>query len=74
MTKHTLYEAGCSVCTEAANEFINLIPDLDIVRLKKGDAEIVKLENLGVKSVPVLISNTGKIFHLNFGADLNALK
>jgi len=74
MIKHTLYEAGCSVCLEAANEFTNLIPELEIVRLKQGDADILKLESLGVKSVPVLISNTGKIFHLNFGAALDALK
>jgi glutaredoxin 3 len=74
MNKYKLYEAGCSVCKEAADELSGLIPGLEIIRLRAGDKDVQELEKLGVKSVPALVSSAGKILHINFGAPLDALK
>lgn len=76
-TKATFYHAGCPVCVEAeqsvaaaldANRF-----DVEIVHLGEDKSRLQEAEGAGVKSVPALVL-AGTPFHINHGADLDALK
>ncbi|MBX2817540.1 MAG: thioredoxin family protein [Saprospiraceae bacterium] len=76
MSKSTFYHAGCPVCVSAEQEIINLIgPDgINIVHLGEDKEEIPAAEESGVKSVPALVTPTGNVLHINFGADIADLK
>ena len=75
-TKATFYHAGCPVCVAAEqNVAIALDPnrfDVEIVHLGQNKSRVGEAAKSGVKSVPALVID-GEAYHINFGADLNAL-
>lgn len=76
-SKAIFYHAGCPVCLEAESTVENFVDrnsvDLEIVHLGETKSRLVEAESAGVKSVPALVFQD-KVTHLNFGADLSALK
>lgn len=76
MTKSTFYHAGCSVCVSAEQDMIELIgaEKLNIVHLGEDASKIAEAEQAGLKSVPALVTPTGNVLHLNFGASIADLK
>lgn len=71
------YHAGCNVCVEAETALAaSLDParyTVEIVHLGEQPSRISEAEAAGVKSVPAIVVG-GQAFHINFGADLSALK
>lgn len=76
MSKAIFYHAGCPVCVEAEQEIINLITsaEVDIVHLGNESSRITEAESKGVNSVPALVTPTGNVLHINYGASLQDLK
>jgi glutaredoxin 3 len=76
MDKPVLYHAGCSVCVSAEQDIKNLLgPEkVEIVHLGNDKSRIVDAEKAGVKSVPALVTPTGNVLHLNFGASIEDVK
>ena len=76
-TKAIFYHAGCPVCVAAelnvANALDPLKYDVEIVHLGNDKSRLKEAESAGVKSVPALVMD-GAIFHINFGAGIEALK
>ncbi len=76
-TKAIFYHAGCPVCVAAEqNVAAALDPakyDVEIVHLGESKSRIQEAESAGVKSVPAIVMD-GATFHINFGADIAALK
>lgn len=76
-TKAMFYHAGCPVCVEAEQNLANAIDSarysIEAVHLGQQKARIAEAEAAGVRSVPALVLD-GVPFHINFGADLSALK
>lgn len=77
MSKAIFYHAGCPVCVEAEQQVaLALDPakhEVEIVNLGDDKRRLSEAESTGVKSVPALVLD-GKVFHINHGADLSALK
>ena len=75
--KATFYHAGCSVCVDAEQHLATAIDpaafDVEIVHLGTDKSRLGEAEAAGVKSVPALVID-GHAYHINFGADLSALK
>ncbi|HAL70699.1 MAG TPA: thioredoxin family protein [Verrucomicrobiales bacterium] len=76
-TQAVFYHAGCTVCV-AAEQNIALALDparyaVEIVHLGENKSRVAEAEQAGVLSVPALVLD-GVPFHINFGADLTALK
>ena len=75
--KAIFYHAGCPVCVEAERNVANAIDparyQVEIVHLGEDKARIGEAEAAGVRSVPALVLD-GLPFHINFGADLAALR
>ncbi|MFQ5480870.1 MAG: thioredoxin family protein [Thermodesulfobacteriota bacterium] len=71
------YHAGCPVCQDAENNLANYLDperfEVKKIHLGEDKSEIGSAEAEGVKSVPALVID-GKAYHINFGADLAALK
>ncbi|MGE8943143.1 thioredoxin family protein [Leptospira interrogans] len=71
------YHAGCSVCIDAEQRIASALDpttyDVEIVHLGKADSRIDEAAAAGVKSVPALVID-GQPYHINFGADLSALR
>ena len=71
------YHAGCPVCLAAEAAVSRYLDpnrvDLEVVHLGTEKARVGEAERAGVKSVPALVID-GQALHLNFGADLAALK
>lgn len=76
-SKAIYYHAGCPVCVEAEKQLADAIDpqryELERVHLGENRARVGEAEALGVRSVPALLLN-GRVFHVNFGAELAALK
>jgi glutaredoxin len=76
-TKAIFYHAGCPVCVAAEQNVANALDsakyDVEIVHLGESKPRIQEAESAGVKSVPALVLD-GAVFHINFGADMDALK
>ena len=76
-TKAIFYHAGCPVCVAAEQNVANALDpakyDVEIVHLGKSKSRIHEAITAGVKSVPALVLD-GAAFHINFGADMDALK
>jgi len=76
-TKAIFYHAGCPVCVAAEQNVANALDpvkyDVEIVHLGETKSRIQEAEEAGVKSVPALVLD-GATFHINFGADMDALK
>lgn len=76
-TKALFYHAGCPVCVAAERNVANALDparfDVEIVHLGNQKARLTEAEKAGVKSVPALVLD-GTVYHINFGANLDALK
>ncbi|MFN0728595.1 thioredoxin family protein [Polaribacter gochangensis] len=72
MKKSIFYHAGCPVCISAEHDILNLIgaSNVEIVHLGEDRSQLDNAENAGVKSVPALVTPTGNVLHLNFGASM----
>lgn len=77
MNKAIFYHAGCPVCVEAEQKVAHALDTekyaVEIVHLGETKHRVTEAEEAGVKSVPALVLD-GVPFHINFGADLSALK
>ncbi len=71
------YHAGCPVCIEAEQQVARALDparfNVEIVHLGNTPGRLAEAEKAGVKSVPALVID-GLPFHINFGADISALK
>lgn len=76
MSKSIFYHAGCPVCVSAEQEIINLIgaEQVEIIHLGEQRDRIEKAERAGVRSVPALLTPSGNVLHLNFGASMVDVK
>ncbi len=75
MSKSIFFHAGCSVCVSAEQELVSLISsEVEIVNLGESKHRIQEAENLGVVSVPALVTPNGSAMHINFGASIDDLK
>ena len=76
MNKTVFYHAGCPVCISAEEEIIHLIgkENVSIVHLGEDREQIKKAEAYGVKSVPALVTPTGNVLHINYGASMEDVK
>jgi glutaredoxin len=71
------YHAGCPVCVEAERKVLDALDqsryEVEVVHLGQDRQRVREAERIGVKSVPALALD-GQVFHINFGASLDALK
>ena len=76
MSKSIFYHAGCPVCVSAEHDIINLVgaSNVDIINIGTERAKIDDAEKAGVKSVPALVTTTGNVLHINFGASMADVK
>lgn len=76
-SKAIFYHAGCSVCVDAEQNLVNSLDpnryEVEIVNLGEDKARVAEAEQRGVKSVPALLLDN-QPYHINFGADLAALR
>lgn len=75
--KAIFYHAGCPVCIDVERQFVDKLDpnqyQIEIVHLGQAKNRIAEAEEVGVKSVPAFVID-GQVYHINFGADLIALK
>jgi glutaredoxin 3 len=76
MKKSVFYHAGCPVCVSAEQEILSLMnpSSVEIVHLGNNKSRIAEAERIGVKSVPALVTPTGNVLHINYGASLADVK
>lgn len=74
MANSIFYHAGCPVCVSAEQEIVTLIPNVEVVHLGDSKDRIAEAERAGVKSVPALLTPTGNVLHINYGASLADVK
>lgn len=76
MSKPIFYHAGCPVCVSAEHDIINLIgpTNVEVVHIGEDKSRIAEAERAGVKSVPALVTATGNVLHINFGASIADVK
>ncbi|MEN3323287.1 thioredoxin family protein [Mariniflexile soesokkakense] len=76
MSKSVFYHAGCPVCVSAEHDIVELIGanNVEIVHFGKDKSRIAEAEKKGVKSVPALVTPTGHVLHINFGASMQDVK
>ena len=76
-TKAIFYHAGCPVCVAAEQNLAKALDpakyNVEIVHLGNDKSRLKEAESAGVKSVPALVMD-GAVFHINFGAGIEALK
>lgn len=76
-TNAIFYHAGCPVCIEAERKVAEALDSnkyrVEVVHLGESKERISEAESSGVKSVPALVLDN-QAFHINFGADIDALK
>ena len=72
MSKSVFYHAGCPVCVSAEHDIVNLVgnENVEVVHLGENKSKIEEAENAGVKSVPALVTPSGNVLHINFGASM----
>jgi glutaredoxin len=75
--KAVFYHAGCPVCVSAEQQVADSLDksafEVEKVHLGTAKNRLADAERAGVKSVPALVID-GSVYHINFGADLSALK
>jgi glutaredoxin len=75
--KAIFYHAGCPVCIDAERQFADKLDpkqyEIEIVHLGQAKNRIAEADAAGVRSVPAFVID-GQAYHINFGADLTALK
>lgn len=76
MSKSIFYHAGCPVCISAEQDIIGLIGEenVEIVHVGEDRTRISEAEKAGVQSVPALLTPSGNVLHLNFGASMADVK
>ena len=76
MEKSVFYHAGCPVCVSAEHEILNLIDDhrIEVVHLGETKDRIDEAAEAGVKSVPALLTPSGNVLHINYGASLEEVR
>lgn len=76
MAKSIFYHAGCPVCISAEQDIVNLIgaDKVELVHIGEVRDRIAEAEKAGVKSVPALLTPSGNVLHLNFGASMADVK
>lgn len=76
MSKSIFYHAGCPVCISAEHDIVDLVgrDNVEIVNIGTVRDRISEAETAGVKSVPALLTPTGNVLHLNFGASMADVK
>ena len=76
MAKSIFYHAGCPVCVSAEHDIVNLIgaDNVELVHISEDRNRIAEAEKAGVKSVPALLTPSGNVLHLNFGASMADVK
>tara|TARA_R110002050_G_scaffold350_4_gene2300 strand:- start:17069 stop:17377 length:309 start_codon:yes stop_codon:yes gene_type:complete len=76
MKKSVFYHAGCPVCLSAEHEILELVgtDNVEIVHFGTNKSRIPEAEKAGVKSVPALVTPTGNVLHINFGASMADVK
>lgn len=76
MKKSVFYHAGCPVCVSAEHEILQLMDpaSVEVVHLGEKKSEIANAESAGVKSVPALVTPTGNVLHINYGASMADVK
>ncbi|GAB3025283.1 thioredoxin family protein [Niabella terrae] len=76
MQKSIFYHAGCPVCLSAEHDVIDLIgaDNVEVVHLGEARNRIEEAEKAGLKSVPALVTPTGNVLHINFGASIADVK
>ncbi len=76
-TKAIFYHAGCPICVAAEENVAKALDpsryEIEVVHLGSDKSRVTEAESAGVKSVPALVMD-GVAFHINFGADIAALK
>lgn len=76
-TKAVFYHAGCPVCVAAEENVARALDparfELEVVHLGRDKHRVAEAERLGVKSVPALVLQ-GQVYHINFGAAIEALR
>ncbi|HRJ51545.1 MAG TPA: thioredoxin family protein [Candidatus Thiothrix moscowensis] len=76
-TKAVFYHAGCPVCVAAEQTVANALDparyDVEIVHLGEDKTRLADAEAAGIQSVPALVMDGG-VFHINFGAGIDALR
>ena len=75
--KAIFYHAGCPVCLQAEQNLVDALDpvnyDVEIIHLGNDKSRLAQAEAFGVTSVPALVID-GTVFHINFGAGIDALK
>ncbi|GAE65349.1 thioredoxin family protein [Chryseobacterium indologenes] len=76
MKKSVFYHAGCPVCISAEHDIVNLIgtENVEIIHLGNDKAKIAQAEQSGVRSIPALVTPSGNVLHINFGASMEEVK
>ena len=76
MNKSIFYHAGCPVCVTAEAELVELIGKnaVEIIHLGEQPEKIQEAEAAAITSVPALVTPTGNVLHINFGAAIADLK
>lgn len=76
MKKPVFYHAGCAVCASAEQEILSLIgkSEVEVVHLGEAKDRIPEAEEAGVKSVPALLTPSGNVLHINYGASTEEVK
>jgi len=74
--KAVFYHAGCPICLDAERQFAQKLDParyhVEVVHLGQAKHRIAEARAAGVKSVPAFVID-GHSYHINFGADLDAL-
>jgi glutaredoxin 3 len=76
MTKSKFYHAGCPVCISAEHDIVNLIGEnnVEVVHIGEDRSRIGEAEKAGITSVPALVTPSGNVLHINFGASMEDVK
>tara|TARA_R110002073_G_scaffold72537_1_gene177498 strand:+ start:491740 stop:491973 length:234 start_codon:yes stop_codon:yes gene_type:complete len=76
MRKSIFYHAGCPVCVSAEHDIIALVgaTNVEVVNIGENRARIKEAENAGVKSVPAMVTPSGNVLHINYGASMADVK
>lgn len=76
MKKSIFYHAGCPVCISAEHDIINLIgsDNVEVIHIGEERSKIEAAERAGVKSVPALVTPSGNVLHINFGASIEDVR
>ncbi len=75
MEHSKFYHAGCVKCIVTEQEILNLIgrDNVDIINLNEDHRRVEEAMQLGVKSVPALVTPSGAVLHINYSMSIEAI-